>query len=105
MTSKPAAQQKTTIIKSRSLCLIIVVIVGLSCALFGNKGVLHLNQIRHQQQELLLQSRQLSVANSALRAEIDALQHDDNYLEQVARSRLSLVRDGELVYQFLPQQR
>ncbi|MDY0190105.1 MAG: septum formation initiator family protein [Desulfuromonas sp.] len=105
MTSKPISEQKTAMIRSRPLCLVAVVVVGMSCALFGEKGALHLNQIRQQQEQLLLQSQQLSAANSKLRAEIDALQHDDSYLEQVARSRLSLVRDGELVYQFSPRER
>lgn len=105
MTSKPVPEQKTAIIKSRPLCLVFVVVVGMSCALFGEKGALHLNQIRQQQEVLVIQAQQLNAANIKLRAEIDALQHDDSYLEQVARSRLSLVRDGELVYQFSPRER
>ncbi len=103
MTSRPVSEQKTALMKSRPLWLVVVVIVGLSCALFGEKGALRLNQIHLQQELLSLQAQQLGSANSKLRSEIDALQHDDSYLEQVARSRLSLVRDGELVYQFSPR--
>jgi cell division protein FtsB len=103
MTSSSASEPKKVIINSRPLCLFFVVAIGLSFALFGDKGAWRLTMVRQQQAALMQKSQQLQAENLQLRAEIDALQNDDRYLEQVARSRLGLVRDGELVYQFLPQ--
>ncbi len=99
VTSRSARQKKMPA-SSRLVCLALVGIVGLSMALFGDKGVLRLRQVRHQQEMLLAQSCQLGAANVALHARIDSLQNDDSCLELVARRRLGLVKDGEFVYQF-----
>jgi len=82
-----------------------VALVGLSFAVFGEKGALRLHQVRQHQAQLMAQVQQLNVSNLLLRNEVTALQTDDRYLEQVARGQLSFVRDGELVYQFLPRSR
>ena len=36
--------------------------------------------------------------NVALKNEIDRLQHDDRYLEDVARKKFGFIREGEKVY-------
>lgn len=105
MTSEPSDDQKTLAIKSRPVCLALVAIVGLSFAVFGEKGALRLHQVRQHQAYLIERAQQLNVSNNMLRNEISALQNDDRYLEQVARGQLSFVRDGELVYQFSPRSR
>jgi cell division protein FtsB len=43
--------------------------------------------------------------NKRLESELHALKHDDSYIEQVARGTLSLVREGETVYQFKETER
>ncbi|MEA3465820.1 MAG: septum formation initiator family protein [Thermodesulfobacteriota bacterium] len=93
------------IMNSRPLCLFLVAVLGLSFALFGDKGALRLHQVRQYRAGLQLEVQQLRDSNLRLRTEVDALQHDDRYIEQVARGRLSFVREGELVYQFNPRTR
>lgn len=105
MTSEPSDDQRKHAIKSRPVCLVLVALVGLSFAVFGEKGALRLHQVRQHQAQLMEQVQQLNVSNLLLRNEVAALQNDDRYLEQVARGQLSFVRDGELVYQFLPRSR
>lgn len=105
MTSEPSDDQRKLAIKSRPVCLALVAIVGLSFAVFGEKGALRLHQVRQHQAHLIARAQQLNVSNLMLRNEISALQNDDRYLEQVARGQLSFVRDGELVYQFSPRSR
>lgn len=90
---------------SRPVCLFLVAVVGLSFALLGEKGGLRLHQMRQNQSILMSRVQQLKDDNARLHAEVDALQHDDRYIEQVARGRLSFVREGELVYQFSPRTR
>ncbi|OQY20568.1 MAG: hypothetical protein B6I36_00700 [Desulfobacteraceae bacterium 4572_35.1] len=103
MMSKPVADKKISIVSSRMLCLAVLVSISLGFALFGENGVLRLKQVCQQQALLQLQTQQLQEANAQLCQQIDALQHDDAYLERLARSRLSLVRDEEIVYRFAPQ--
>jgi cell division protein FtsB len=42
--------------------------------------------------------KRLQGENVALRAEIDRLRNDDRYLEDVARKKFGLIREGEKVY-------
>lgn len=74
----------------------------MSFALFGEKGALRLHQVRQHQAALQQDFDSLQQQNERLRQEIEALTHDDRYIEQVARSTFNLVRDGEIVYQFTP---
>ncbi len=96
--SEKKAQQ--SLWNSRVALLTVLVLVGLSMALFGDKGVVRLHHVRRQQQQLGEQLRQLEAVNDGLKQQLDALQHDDRYIERVARTRLGLVREGEFVYQF-----
>lgn len=105
MTSEPSNDQRKHAIKSRPVCLVLVALVGLSFAVFGDKGALRLHQVRQHKAQLVKEIQQLHATNLQLRNEVAALQNDDRYLEQVARGQLSFVRDGELVYQFAPRAR
>lgn len=47
------------------------------------------------------QNLDLMARNAQLKLQIQAIQHDDQYLETVARHELGLVKEGEVVYRFL----
>ena len=100
MTSAPTAESKKNLAPSRSLFLVVVAVVGLSFALFGEKGALRLHQVKQHQAQLVAHYEQLQRDNARLRSEIDALSNDERYVEQVARSTFNLVREGEIIYQF-----
>jgi len=51
--------------------------------------------------KLKQQTQQLEKSNLSLRESIHQIQHDPSELEQLARDRLGMVRDGEVVYQFV----
>jgi cell division protein FtsB len=42
--------------------------------------------------------KKLQSENIALKGEIDRLQHDDRYLEDIAREKFGFIREGEKVY-------
>ncbi len=87
---------------------VVLAILGLGFLAFsalGDNGVLKLFEVMEYRSELLESKNQLVLKNERLEAELYALQHDDSYIEQVARGTLSLVRDGETVYQFKETQR
>jgi len=42
--------------------------------------------------------KKLRSENIVLKGEIDRLQHDDRYLEDIAREKFGFIREGEKVY-------
>ena len=43
----------------------------------------------------------LGIENERLRLQIEGIQHDERYLEQVARQEFGMIRKGEVLYRFL----
>ncbi|MDY0211865.1 MAG: septum formation initiator family protein [Desulfuromonadaceae bacterium] len=87
---------------------VVLAILGLSFLAFsalGDNGMLKLFEVLEYKSELIESKNDLVRKNKRLEAELYALQHDDSYIEQVARGTLSLVREGETVYQFKETQR
>lgn len=78
--------------------LLIVLLLGF--ALFGERGILRALQYRRQKEALELRLKEAELANEALRHEIEALRSDRRRIEALARKELGMVRDDELVYQF-----
>jgi cell division protein FtsB len=78
--------------------LLIVLLLGL--ALFGDKGIMRMLQAHRQKASLEQKLTELKAKNAALRQEITALRSDRHYIEEVARQELGMVKKGELIYQF-----
>jgi cell division protein FtsB len=83
--------------------LVILVLLMSAYAVFGNRGVLRIMQAQRQQQELRQQLAELEAEKQQLRRRIERLQQDRDYWEHLARTRLGMVREGELIYH-LPDQ-
>jgi cell division protein FtsB len=79
-----------------------VVLVFAGFTVFGTNGVVRLAKLRDGEEVLTDRAFALLQENENLRQRILRLQRDDHFLEAVARSRLGLVRDGEIVYRFVP---
>jgi len=84
-----------------------IVIIGIFVAIlvlliiltvFGQRGVLQMNELRQELNELHTNNKKLVKENRELRKEIDLLTHDIRYIEEVARRELGLVKENELVY-------
>lgn len=84
-----------------TVCLLIMVLLLLAYAVFGNRGVLRIFQTQRQQQELQQQLADMQQQQQQLRQEIERSNSDRDYWEQLARTRLGMVREGELIY-YLP---
>ena len=63
-----------------------------------------LQDLKQKNLDYEYQIRQLTMDNDRLREERRRLEHDPVYLERVAREKMGLVRDGEVVYKLVPQQ-
>jgi cell division protein FtsB len=82
-----------------------IVVVVLTFALFGERGILHLFKQKRQQADLQQQLAEVEEVNAGLRKEIASLSADRRHLERLARSQLGMVREDEVVYQFANKDR
>jgi len=82
-----------------------IVVVVLTFALFGDRGILHIFKQKRQQADLQQQLAEVEEVNAGLRKEIASLSADRRHLERLARSQLGMVREDEVVYQFASKAR
>ena len=68
--------------------------------LVGQHGLLHLQELRQEQQALEAEAFTLTHENADLRERINRLKTDNEFLEKVAREELGFVGKGEIVYRF-----
>jgi len=66
--------------------------------IFSQNGVLQYVKLRQQIDIVDRSIRKLEAENAVLKGQIDRLQHDDQYLEDVAREKFGFIREGEKVY-------
>jgi cell division protein FtsB len=69
--------------------------------IWSPNGLLHLRQLHAEHQELLQKNHILEKENHHLYEEISRLQEDPDAIESLARQELGLVREGELIFQFV----
>jgi cell division protein FtsB len=67
---------------------------------FGERGLLRINHLQRDRDEMQRRYQELKGENDRLRREITALQSDRRYLESIARREFGLVRSNEVIYQF-----
>ncbi len=80
---------------------LVAVIAAVAASLvFGENGLTHLRRLRAERQRLGEAAVVLLQENAARREEIARLNHDDTYLEALARRELGLVRPDEMIYRF-----
>lgn len=65
--------------------------------IFGEHGLIDLNTLKNERNQLAEKSEQLTQKNLSLSVEIDRLKHDPKYIENVARQELGMVGEDELI--------
>jgi len=75
-------------------------LVALAWLVLAPGGLLTYWRLHHEVREMEAEQQRLRQRNAALRAEIEAIEHDDELLEQVARHRYHLLRPNEEVFVF-----
>lgn len=78
--------------------LLLIILLMSAYAVLGDRGVLRILQAQEQKQELEQQLVDLQLQQQELKAEIERLQKDKSYWEYLARTKLGMVREGELIY-------
>lgn len=66
----------------------------------GEMGFLNARQLKNANRVIKAEVASLSEENEKLLTRIDALRNDPGTIEGLARERLGLVKEGELVYEF-----
>jgi cell division protein FtsB len=69
--------------------------------IWSPNGLLHLRQLHREHQELIQKNHALEKENQLLYEEIGQLRSDPAAIEHLARQELGLVKDGELIFQFV----
>lgn len=79
----------------------ILVFASVLLIIWSPNGLLHLRQLDLEHQELIQKNRILEQENHQLYEEISRLQNDPHAIENLARQELGLVKEGELIFQFV----
>ena len=72
---------------------------------FGERGLLRINDLKRELHRINERSAELREANAKLGQEIALLHNDLRHLERRARKDLGLVRPNEIIYQFPAQKK
>ncbi|WP_246037974.1 FtsB family cell division protein [Geomonas terrae] len=86
--------------KSLFLAPAAVIIFILYFTVFGDRGLLRINHLHRDLDDMQKHLTELKEENDKLKREIAALQSDRRYLESIARRDFGLVRGNEVIYQF-----
>ena len=69
---------------------------------FGQRGLTHLMTLQEQFATLESKNQRILLENAQLKKEIELLNENMAYIEDIARKQLGLVKKDELVYQLQP---
>jgi cell division protein FtsB len=79
----------------------LLILLSVLFIIWAPNGLLHLRQLDLENQELIHKNVLLEKENYLLYDEISRLRHDPGAIEQLARQELGLVKEGELIFQFV----
>ena len=80
--------------------LFFALIVFLWIVFAPDSGILDMFQSRQKLEKLQAENKKLEQDNKALREEIDRLQNDPAYIEEMARKEYGMLKENEVLYIF-----
>ena len=89
----------------RSLRLLrtaILMVLAISLAVYGGQSLTRVWALKKEAETLEREVGVLRADTARLTAEVDRLRTDPEYIEQIAREKLGLVKPGERVYKLPP---
>jgi cell division protein FtsB len=99
--TKGEVEQRRILLK-RLFCAMALIANGylLLSLLFGEMGLLKFMKMKQTHAQIRKENQDLQEENEALGRRIKMLKTDPNAIEQIARDRLGLAKEGELIYEF-----
>lgn len=91
--------EKKNFLKISLICVFVLFLIGAWLA-FGERGFIHLYRMEKERKAYLEKIRKLEEANQKLIDQINRLREDSDYLEELARRELGLVKENELIFRF-----
>lgn len=82
--------------------LLVFALVALPLRILSEEGLPRYRKLHEQLTRTERNTRELDRRIAKLRSEVSALTHDSAAVERIARDELGLLRDGELLFQFPP---
>lgn len=77
---------------------ILVIFSLLLFIIFGDNGLVDLNLLEKERDGLIEKNAGITINNLSLYREIDRLEHDFGYIEDVVRRELGLIAEGEVIF-------
>lgn len=77
---------------------ILVIFSLLLFIIFGDNGLVDLNQLKRERDGLIEKNAGITINNLSLYREVDRLEHDSGYIEDVVRRELGLIAEGEVIF-------
>ena len=81
------------------LMLFFFLVLGL-LTFWGDKGILHLLRLQKELVRIKEANKNIEEENRKLREQVKRLQNEKQYIEEIARKELGMVKEGEILYQF-----
>ncbi|MCD4787764.1 MAG: septum formation initiator family protein [Desulfobacterales bacterium] len=86
---------KQKILLSLSILIIFSLLLFI---IFGDNGLVDLNLLEKERDGLIEKNAGITINNLSLYREIDRLEHDSGYIEDVVRRELGLIAEGEVIF-------
>ena len=83
---------------TRKYAILVAVLAFVFIVLFSEHGLVDYIKLRRQLSAVNQSIGKLESENVQLKAQVDRLQKDDRYLEELARQKYGFIREGEKVY-------
>lgn len=68
--------------------------------IFGDMGLIRYHRMNKTYKALQQEINSLGKENERLKKEVEALKNDPHYIEKLAREKLGLSKEGEIIYQY-----
>jgi cell division protein FtsB len=94
---RPPASMRKRVILTLVFCALLA-LVGRS--ILGDRGLFEVWRKKSAFQQISSEVQALRTENASLRKEVDALQHDPQAIERIAREELGYARPGEITFIF-----
>ena len=86
----------------RLLCTAVLAVLAVGFAAFGGQTLTRAWTLKKEVESLEREVGALRAETARLTADVDRLRTDPDYIEQIARDKLGLVKPGDRVYKLPP---
>ncbi len=100
----PPSRSKSSRLEKILLTTLVIIAFGIAgAAVVGKHGLLTYINMQNRYEQMQEECERLREENERLRQEIQALRKDPEAIEEVARKELGMIKPGEVLYKFKPE--